>query len=312
MAKKGSVQINFEYCLARAVLGVFRALPLNSGIALARVIARLGFWFPKLRRTGERNLQLAFPNLPEPERRRLLLGSFKNLGRLLPIFSRFTRVEGDSLKALIECEGLDHLQAALQGEHGVILFTGHIGGWELSSFGLSLFGYPLSFLVRPIDNPKIEAMIDRARRSFGNRTIDKTSAAREMLETLRQKEALGILVDLNTLEREAIFVDFFGRPASTTFIVAKLALRTGAPVLPVFAPWDDARRRFVLKIDPPLRIERTGDEAEDVRCLTQQYTRVVEDYVRRYPDQWLWIHRRWKTRPEGEPEIYNMGSVPSA
>ena len=304
MSKKGPLQINAEYWLARAALGFFRVLPLQGGIALARVIARLGFWFPKLRRTGERNLQLAFPNLSDAEDRRLLLGSFQNLGRLLPIFSRFTKTRGDQLKDLIECEGLDRLQAATQKKHGVILFTGHIGAWELSSFGLSLFGYPLSFLVRRIDNPKIEAMIDRARTSRGNRTIDKTSAAREMLQILRDGETLGILVDLNTLDREAIFVDFFGRPASTTFIVAKLALRTGAEVLPVFAPWDEQRKRFTLIIDEPLKIERTGAEEEDVRRFTQEYTRVVEAYVRRYPDQWLWIHRRWKTRPSGEPGIY--------
>jgi KDO2-lipid IV(A) lauroyltransferase len=304
MSKKGILQINAEYWLARAVLGAFRALPMQGGISLARVIARLGFGFPKLRRTGERNLQLAFPNLSEAERRRLLLGSFENLGRLLPIFSRFTKTSGDSLKNLIESEGLDHLQAAMQKERGVILFTGHVGAWELSSFGLSLFGYPLSFLVRRIDNPKIEAMIDRARRSRGNRTIDKMSAAREMLQILRDGGTLGILVDLNTLDREAIFVEFFDRPASTTFIVAKLALRTGAQVLPVFAPWDEQRKRFILIVDEPLKIEQTGDEDEDVRRLTQQYTRVVEDYVRRYPDQWLWIHRRWKTRPSGEPQVY--------
>lgn len=304
MSKKGTVQLNAEYWLARAVLGLFRVLPLGCGIALARVIARFGLWFGKLRRTGERNLQLAFPDLSESERRALLLGAFENLGRLLAIFSRFNKANGARLKTLIECEGLERLDAATQHGRGVILFTGHIGAWELSSFGLSLFDHPLSFLVRPIDNPKIEAMVDRARCSLGNRTIDKTSAAREMLQILRSGGTLGILVDLNTLDREAIFVDFFGRPASTTFIVAKLALRTGAEVLPVFAPWDEQRKRFVLIVDEPLKIERTGDEDEDVRRLTQQYTRVVEDYVRRYPDQWLWIHRRWKTRPPGEKDLY--------
>jgi KDO2-lipid IV(A) lauroyltransferase len=304
MAKKGTLQINAEYWLARALLGLFGALPISSGIALAQVFARFGFWFPRLRRTGECNLQLAFPDLPDTERRGLLLGSFQNLARQLPIFSRFRKTTGDDLKDLIDCEGLDHLKAAIQKQQGVILFTGHIGAWELSSFGLSLFGYPLSFLVRRIDNPRIEALVERARTSRGNRTIDKTSAAREMLQILRDGGTLGILVDLNTLDREAIFVDFFGRPASTTFIVAKLALRTGAEVLPVFAPWDAQRKRFILIVDEPLKMEKTGDEAEDVRRLTQQYTRVVEDYVRRYPDQWLWIHRRWKTRPEGEAGIY--------
>ena len=304
MAKKEAFQINAEYWLACAVLGFFRVLPLGAGIGLALILARSGFWFSKLRRTGERNLQLAFPDLSDAERRQLLLGAFENLGRLLPLFGRFTRHKGDDLKSLIECSGLDRLQAAARKQRGVILFTGHLGAWEMTSFGLSLFGHPLSFLVRPIDNPKIEAMIDQARTSHGNRTIDKTSAAREMLQILKDGGTLGILVDLNTLDREAIFVDFFGRPASTTFIVAKLALRTGAEVVPVFAPWDKEQKRIKLIVDEPLRIERTGDEEEDVRRLTQAYTRVVEDYVRRYPDQWLWIHRRWKTRPSGEDSLY--------
>jgi Kdo2-lipid IVA lauroyltransferase/acyltransferase len=303
MAEKGKLRINLEYWWARAVLGLFRLMALEPGIKLGRAIGRFGFGFPKLRRTGERNLELAFPNLPDQERRRLLRGSFENLGRLLAIFSHLAD-DSAAVKAMIAVEGLEHLAAAGAQGKGVILFTGHVGAWELSSFGLSLFGHPLSFLVRRIDNPKIEAMIDRLRSGSGNRTIDKRSAAREMLAILRDGGTLGILVDLNTLDREAIFVDFFGIPAATTFIVAKLALRTGAAVLPVFAPWDDDSKHFRLKIGAPLPIERTGDEAEDVRRLTQQYTRVVEDYVRRYPDQWLWIHRRWKTRPEGEPEIY--------
>jgi Kdo2-lipid IVA lauroyltransferase/acyltransferase len=303
MAEKGKLRINLEYWWARAVLGLFRRLPLQRAIALGRAIGRFGFWFPKLRRTGERNLQLAFPDLPHDEQRRLLRLSFENLGRLLALFSHFAD-DSEAVKRMIAVEGLEHLADAAAQGRGVILFTGHVGAWELSSFGLSLFGHPLSFLVRRIDNPKIEPMVDRMRRGPGNRTIDKRAAAREMLAILREGGTLGILVDLNTLDREAIFVDYFGIPAATTFIVAKLALRTGAPVLPVFAPWDEAGKRFRLKIDAPLPIQRTGNEAEDVRRLTQQYTRVVEDYVRRYPDQWLWIHRRWKTRPAGEAGVY--------
>jgi len=259
----------------------------------------------RLRRTGRRNLDLAFPDLALSERDRLLRGCFENLGRLLGVFSHFAEGDSDSLKRIIECEGLEHLDAAHANGRGMILFTGHVGAWELSSFGLSLFGYPLSFLVRRIDNPKIEALVDGARTRLGNRTIDKRSAAREMLQILQRRGTVGILVDLNTLDREAIFVDFFGVQAATTFMVAKLALRTGAAVLPVFAPWDKKRKCFRLKIDEPLSFQSSGDQTEDVRGLTQLYTAVVENYVRRYPDQWLWIHRRWKTRPPGEAEIYD-------
>jgi KDO2-lipid IV(A) lauroyltransferase len=301
---KSHLQINLEYLMARLMLGTFGLLPVRLGMRAGESTGRAFYLSSgKLRRVGERNLEIAFPDLSPSQREKLLRGCFANLGRLLGLFSHFTK-RPEKLKAVIECEGLEHLHAAEAKGRGVILFTGHIGAWELSSFALSLFGHPLSFLVRRIDNPKIEALVDRARTRLGNRTIDKRSAAREMLRILESAGAIGILVDLNTLDREGIFVDFFGVSASTTFMLAKLALRTGAEVLPVFAPWDEKQRRFVLKIDEPLTFQSSGNEAEDVRRLTQMFTGVVEKYVRTYPEQWLWIHRRWKTRPPGEAEIY--------
>jgi KDO2-lipid IV(A) lauroyltransferase len=254
--------MNMQYLIARLLLGAFAILPVRVGFAVSAAMARVFFLFSgKLRRVGERNLEIAFPDLTSSERQRLLRGCFANLGRLLAVFAYVTN-QPRELKSLIDCEGLEHLETAEKRGRGVILFTGHIGAWELSSFGLSLFGHPLSFLVRRIDNPKIEAMIDRARTRLGNRTIDKRSAAREMLQIMQSGGTLGILVDLNTLDREGIFVNFFGVPASTTFTLAKLALRTDAQVLPVFAPWDESRKRFVLKIDEPLKFESTGDETD--------------------------------------------------
>ena len=304
MARKGKLQINVEYWLARMLLALFAAMPLSTAIQLGSGLARLGLLFPKLRRTAGQNLRLAFPELPEAGRDKLVLGCFKNLGRLLAVFSHFTISDQAKLSSMVEPEGLEHLTAAKAQGRGVILFTGHIGAWELTSYGLSMLGHPLSFLVRRIDNPKIEELIDCSRTQLGNRSIDKRLAAREILRILQTGGTLGILVDLNTLDRESIFVDFFGIAASTTFMVAKLALRTGADVLPVFAPWDEGRQKFLLKIGPPLSRPESGDEQEDVKQLTQAFTNVVEEYVRRYPEQWLWIHRRWKTRPPGEPEIY--------
>lgn len=304
VAKKGSIQINLEYLLARLVLFVFGALPLPTAINLGSKLARVGLLFSRLRRTAETNLKLAFPEISQAERQRLLRGCFESFGRLLAVFSHFNKSNRKAFENVIEPEGLGNLNAAQARGRGVILFTGHVGAWELTSFGLSMFGNPLSFLVRRIDNPKIELMVDRARTHLGNRSIDKRLAAREMVQILRHGGTLGILVDLNTLDREGIFVDFFNVPASTTFMVAKLALRTGADVLPVFAPWDHDRKKFLLQIGEPVAFERSGEEDEDVRRLTQAFTKVVEDCVRRYPDQWLWIHRRWKTRPPGDAEIY--------
>ncbi len=302
---KSTLQINLEYMIARSLLATFAVLPLRLALSTGSILGRFGYYFSgRLRRTGLRNLELAFPELDAGRRKDLLRGCFQNLGRLLGVFSHLGKASPKALQAMIECEGLEHLRAAEESGRGVILFTGHIGAWELSSFGLSLLGHPLSFLVRRIDNPKIEAVVERSRTRRGNLTIDKRSAAREMLQLLQGGGTLGILVDLNTLDREGIFVDFFGVPAATTFVLAKLALRTGALVLPVFAPWDKKRGRFLLKIQEPLSYNATGNEAEDVRRLTQLFTGVVEKYVRLYPDQWLWIHRRWKTRPAGEPGLY--------
>jgi len=305
MGKHGKVQTAVEYGAARSILTGLRLLPRPVALAAGRGLARMAYTFGgRLRRTGERNLELALPGLGPDERARILRDCFANLGRLLSEFSHLPRATPESLRSIIECEGLGNLEAARQEGRGVILFTGHLGAWELSSFALSAFGYPMSFLARRLDNDKVEQLVERTRTRFGNRSIDKRSAARPMLRTLRAGGIVGILVDLNTHPHEAVFVDFFGIPASTTSGLATLALRTGAAVLPVFIPWDEERKRFVLRVDPPLEIERTGDEAEDVRRLTSLFTSVIESYVRRFPGQWLWIHRRWNTRPAGEANFY--------
>src|SRR6185369_506029 len=161
------------------------------------------------------------------------------------------------------------------------------------------------FLVRRIDNPRIEELVDGVRKKFGNETMDKLSAARSMLKILRSGQtSIGLLPDLNTLDDEAIFVDFMGVPAATTFVVAKLALRTKTPLVPVFAPWSEEKRKYLLIVEPPIPFEPTGDEEEDIRQLTIKLTQRIEHQIRQYPGQWLWVHKRWKTRPPGEPPIY--------
>lgn len=305
MGKRGKAQTALEYATARSLLTGLGLMPRAAAVATGRGMARIAYLFGgRLRRTGTRNLELAFPELSERERLHILRGSFQNLGRLLGEFSQLNRTTPEKLQRFITCEGLENLEAAQRRGHGVILFTGHLGAWELSSFALSAFGFPMSFLVRRIDNPKVETLAERTRTRFGNRSIDKRAAARPMLRILREGGTLGLLVDLNTLPHEGVFVDFFGIPASTTASLATLALHTEAAVLPVFVPWDKDQQRFVLRIDPPLEIESTGDKDRDVRQLTAQFTSVIEDYVRRFPEQWLWIHKRWNTRPEGEPNLY--------
>jgi len=305
MAKHGKLQMLGEYLLARSVLASLGTVPVSLATGVGRAMGFIAYASARnLRRTGKRNLELAFPEKSEFERRKILRSCFASLGRQLGFFSQFSNAAPSSLLELIDLEGLEHLEAARAQGRGVILFTGHLGAWELTSLALSLRDHPLSFLVRRIDNPRVEQLVDARRTRFGNRTLDKLSAARSMVRILRSGEVLGLLLDLNTLPEEAIFVDFFGIPASTGFMVAKLALRTEAPIIPIFAPWEEKRKKFVVRVEAPVSIECTGNEDEDVRQLTAKLSLIVENQIRSYPDQWLWIHKRWKTRPPGEPSVY--------
>ncbi len=306
MAKQGKLQTFLEYAAAKSVLVTLGHLPAPVAMRVGRSMGKLTYVLAAdLRRTGATNLRLAFPEATEEERQALLRECFDSLGRQLGFFSQFATRSLEELQNMIEPHGLEHLEAAkAHMNSGVLLFTAHLGAWELTSFGPALFGHRFSFLVRRIDNPKIENLIDRVRSRFGNQTIDKLAAARSMVKILRSQGVLGLLPDLNTLDSEAIFVDFFGVPAATNFIMAKLALRTKSPIIPVFAPWSEEKGKYLIIVGPPVSFEPTGNEEEDVRALTTKLSQVIESQIRRYPGQWLWIHKRWKTRPKGEPAIY--------
>ncbi|HEV8169687.1 MAG TPA: lysophospholipid acyltransferase family protein [Pyrinomonadaceae bacterium] len=307
MAKPGKLQTFLEYSAAKTVIETLGRLPAPAAFAAGRAMGKLAYMLAgDLRRTGRINLQLAFPEKSEEERAQLLRETFDNFGRLLGFFSQMSSRSREELKQLIEVRGWENFEAA-KAAHGdrLILFTGHIGAWELTSFGISMLGHPFTFLVRRLDNPRIEEMVDRVRTKFGNQTLDKLSAARSMLKILHSGETtLGLLTDLNTLDGEAIFIDFMGVPAATTFVVAKLAVRTKTPLVPVFAPWSEEKGKFLLIVEPFIPIETTGDEEADVRQLTIKLTQRIEERIRQYPGQWLWVHKRWKTRPPGEPPIY--------
>ncbi|HEY6122746.1 MAG TPA: lysophospholipid acyltransferase family protein [Pyrinomonadaceae bacterium] len=308
MAKHGKLQTNFEYVLARALLAGLGTLPRGLAMGIGTGVGRLGYSLASpLRRTGQRNLQIAFPDLSDNERSKLLVESFKSLGRLLAEFSQFPKLSRKQLRNLIDYDevGLAHLRRAEAEGRGIIFLTGHIGAWEVLSFGWSALEYPISFLVRPLDNPLIEDMIEQVRTRFGNRAIDKKNAARQALRVLRDGGTLGILSDLNTHEFEGVFVPFFGKLACTTAGIATLALKTDAVVIPTCAVWDARKRRYFFHGDPPVELVRTGDRQKDVEVNTGRFAAAVERMVRLYPDQWLWIHKRWKTRPPGEADLYS-------
>ena len=307
MAKPGKLQTFLEYSTAKSVLTGLGMLPAPVAMAAGRGMGRVFYTVAgDLRRTASINLKLAFPEKSEEERRKLVRECFDNLGRQLGLFSQFATRTPEELSDLIEPSGFELLDAAKETYgNRIILLTAHLGAWELTSFAYSFLRSPLTIPVRRIDNPRIERLVDGYRTRFGNITRDKLAAGRQMLKVLRSGDRyIGLLPDLNTLDDEAVFVDFFGVPAATNFVIAKLALRTNAPLMPVFAPWSEEKKKYLLIVTPPLLPESTGDEDADIRRLTANLALAIENQIRQYPGQWLWVHKRWKTRPPGQPSIY--------
>jgi Kdo2-lipid IVA lauroyltransferase/acyltransferase len=303
--RRGLARAWVEYAVAWTILKVVSLAPRAFALRAGRAVGALACAvLPHLRRHAEVNLRLAFPDLDERERRSIRRGAFRNLGRLLGEVSQFPRLSRENISSIVVYEGLENYLSAVAEGRGVILLTGHIGAWELSVYAHSIYGHPMSFLARRIDNPLVERLAESYRARYGNRSIDKRGSVREVLKTLKSGGVVGILADLNTSREEGVFCDFFGVEACATAGVATLALRTGAVVLPGYLIWDEKARIHRLHFEPPIETINTGNQKEDVITNTARYAKVLESIIRRHPDQWLWIHRRWRTRPEGEPEIY--------
>src|SRR3989449_1985657 len=302
---RAAIKEVIEYGLARLLLKTFGVLPRRIPLPAAATVAWLGFHLARRQRqAGLRNLQLAMPALDQAERERILRGCFQNLGRLLVEFSHFPELTKGNISEFVVHDGLENYLEGLRRGRGVVFMTAHFGAWELSSFAHAVYGYPLKFVVRPIDNPRVDALISGYRTASGNVPILRRNAARDILRALRNNEAVGILFDQNTTRSEGVFAEFFGIPAATTPAIALFALRAGAAVVPGFLIWDENLKKHRLRLDPPVELINTGDLSHDVLENTRHFNKILESYVRKHPDQWLWIHRRWKTRPEGEPSIY--------
>jgi Kdo2-lipid IVA lauroyltransferase/acyltransferase len=305
MRKRRLMRATVEYFAALWVLTVLRVLPRQIAVSTARLISGIFYRFSsRLRNVGERNLAIAMPETDSLERARILRGCFDNLGRLAAEFSHLPKSSPKSLSRLVRFEGLEHFLKAREQGRGVILITSHLGAWELSAVALAASGYSMTVLVRRLDNARVEQMIDRIRTRFGNKMIDKRGAVRALLRALHKGETVGILGDLNSLHKDGIFVPFFGRQACTVTGIATLALHTGAPVVPLCIPWNEEHKCYVLKFDPPLELLRTGNHEYDILANTASWTLALEKHIRSYPEQWLWIHKRWRTRPKGEVDLY--------
>jgi KDO2-lipid IV(A) lauroyltransferase len=294
-----------EYAFARTLLTLLGALPRGvarrMGAALGTVAWRV---LPKLRRTGLRNLELAYPKMPAAERTRILRRVYRHLGWQLGEFCRMPHYTRENTRNLFRYEGLEHYLAARDRGQGVLIVTGHLGAWELSSFWHSLMGHPMAMVIRRLDNPRVDKLVNDIRCLHGNRVVHKDDFARGLLVAMKQGETVGILMDTNMTPPQGIFVPFFGVMACTAAGMARVALRTGAAVLPGFLVWEPAEKKYVLHFGPEIALVATGDDDRDVLENTERFTASIEAFIRRYPDQWLWVHRRWKTRREGEAPVY--------
>src|SRR5271157_6358974 len=287
--------------LVRVMGAMPRPVAHGIGIFIGGLVYHL---HPRLRRVGLRNLELAFPDQTSAERRRILRAVYVSLGRLLGeacLFPRYTRANASQVAVY---QGFENFEAAEKLGKGVLLLTGHFGGWEVGSFFHSLMGHPMQIVVRPLDNPYVDALVTRYRRLHGNTMIGKREFARGLISAMRENATVGILMDTNMTPPQGVFVDFFGIPACTASGLARVALHTGAAVVPAFTIWDPVLRKYRVEFDRAIELVRTGDNEADTVANTALFTRVIEEYVCRYPDQWLWVHRRWKTRPAGQPSLY--------
>jgi len=257
-----------------------------------------------LRRTAMFNLKLAFPNASDEERRRIARGMARQIGWLAGEFSQFPKYTRENIDQVVTLDGAENFEAGQRRGKGVLFLTGHMSAWELSSFAHSLYGHPLHFLVRPQANDRVDGLINKYRCLSGNQPIDKNRSARAILKVLGEGGTVGILADINTILQEGVFVNFFGIPACTSSGLARIALRTDAAVVPAFLWWDEPRHKYRLRFEPALELSRTGNEEADVVENTARFTRVIEEQVRAHPDQWLWVHKRWKTRRPGEKPVY--------
>ena len=295
-----------EFILVFVLVRGLGALPRGWARAAGACLGALAFVLTgRLRRTGERNLQLAYPAHDDAWRKRLLRQLYRNLGLQLAEFCVMSRYTAENTRSLVRYAGLEHYLAARERGRGVLVITGHLGQWELSSFYHSLMGYPMSMVIRRLDNPLVDRLVNGIRCLHGNTVLHKDDFARGLLGAMRRGETVGILMDTNMTPPQGVFVDFFGVPACTASGLARVAMRTEAAMLPGFLTWREEEKKYVLEFGEPLKLVHTGNDEQDIVANTQICTTAIEAWVRRFPEQWLWVHRRWKTRPPGEPSLYS-------
>ena len=294
-----------EYFAAWAGLKLLGILPRRAARFVGARFAEIAYLFrPPLQRAAEFNLKIAFPDWSDEQRKKAIRGMLRQVGWMIGEFSQFPKYTRAGIERIVVIDGAENFAAAQRRGRGVLFLTGHMSAWELAPFAHAMYGHPLHFLVRPVANRRVDELVDGYRCLSGNEPIEKNRSARAILKVLDAGGTVGILSDHNTSLDEGVFVNFFGVPASTTSGLARIALHTNAAVVPGFLCWDEGTAKYRLQFGPAVELVRSGDNEADVRENTARFTRVIEDYVRAHPDQWLWVHKRWKTRPPGEKAVY--------
>ncbi len=287
------------YLVALFVGWLISLLPLSAALKVGAALGRLLYLVDRRhRRITLANLKLALGNeKTAAELEQIARACYANLGRSVAEFCHMPSVNKENLPKRVSYEGLDNLTSAYKRGKGVIFITAHFGNWELMAYAQSLIGYPANVLVRPLDNKYLDKVVNKYRSKGGNKLIPKKNATKEVLRCLSKGEMLGVLIDQNVSIGDRVFVDFFNHPASTITAPAILALRTGAAVVPAFIIRQSDRTHKIV-YEPEIELQKSGDKQQDIRTNMQQFTKAIEEYVRRYPEQWFWMHRRWKTKPQ--------------
>ena len=285
---------------------LLRALPLERAIGVGAAMGALVMSLDRFNRAvGERNLEIAFPQMDRASRGEILHATYRNFGRMAAEWIHFFELGRDNIERYVAYDGREHWNEAIRisNGRGILVLTGHFGNFELLSVAHSIYGNRIAIVQRPNRNPIIDAAVTARRVRFGNLSVPRKGAGREIVRLLHDNWMVAVPLDLDT--RHGVFVDFFGLPAATNIALARIAVATGAPILPVFMVRADGSARHYITILPLIEPAMTaGNRAESIRESTQRFTAAIESMVRRYPDHWNWIHRRWKTRPPGESRFY--------
>ncbi|HZO81056.1 MAG TPA: lysophospholipid acyltransferase family protein [Candidatus Binataceae bacterium] len=301
----GPLRARLEYAAVGALAAPLRMLERERAVRLGARLGALAMGLDRIDRpVAMRNLGIAFPAMSPGQRLAVLRATYENWGRMLAEWMHFPSLDRNNIERFATYRNIENWRRAeeISQGRGILILTGHFGNFEFLILAHSIYGNRVAVVHRPLRNPLIDAAVLAARTRFGNRVVPRKGAGRDVIRLLRQNWMVGIPLDLDV--RHGVFVDFFSLKASTSDALARLALATGAPVVPAFMVRDGTGTHHWLECLEPLEPLRGAGREESVQLNTQRYTAIIEEMIRRHPDHWNWIHRRWKTRPPGEQRFY--------